>query len=86
MKKLMYSQAHYLLKNNFRHYVQTSYPFTCLILLPVPGSPASNHLTWVVFVLMQFILHLSPEKVQTCYTVFLFIEKNIPLFQMSLKF
>lgn len=38
--------------------------FTCLILLPVPGGPASNHLTWVVFVLMQFILHLGPERVQ----------------------
>lgn len=55
---------------------KTSFLFTCLILLPVPGSPASNHLTWVVFVLVQFILHLSPEKVQTLYTVFLFIESH----------
>lgn len=56
--------------------MQKSFQFTCLILLPVPGIPASNHLTWVVFVLMQFILHLSPEKVQTLYTIFHFIEKR----------
>lgn len=34
---------------------------TGLILLPVPGVPAADHLTGVVLVLVQLVLHLGPE-------------------------
>lgn len=41
-------------------FLTVSQLLTSLILISIPGIPASHHLTWVVRVLMELVLHFSP--------------------------
>lgn len=42
------------------HHQSFSPPLTRLVLVSVPGVPASNHLTGVILVLVEPVLHLGP--------------------------
>lgn len=65
------------------HHVLCLLLLTSLILFPVPGIPASNHLTWVVLVLMEPVLHFSPEEIQTLHTLIAWTDIIYCLFPTS---